>query len=458
MDKSIEMIYWETKWNSTYPDAGLFDRYYLHIWDVVKIGLRQKSGGKEKTLPELSKELEQAFIAKKIGDILLEEAIWSEDKKEVGWISMVMAGYRERGYLIRPMNMYLYDGLSGVAVVMAELAKQTGERKYRQLAETLLCQMFAYTDNLPKRKDKRKWYTGAYTGEASVALAYLLLYSVEQDEQIMEHLQKQCQVVAERIAEDTCYDVLGGNAGAVLVLLAVYELTHEHQYLIWAKKAGDCLLQAGVQYPWGMGWLHPAAEIALTGFAHGASGMMLAFTKLAYYTEDQKYYEAAYQAYQFEQHYYEDEVYDWKDLRYPDSQKVEKHKLAWCHGRGGIVAARRVAMRYAEKEFRDELKNSIAFMYELPKEELKGSGYSLCHGESGTSILLYLVGRRQEEEKRRQEVENALKNGIEDIRKMLPLQECENFGLLGGIAGIAYGIFADRRKQSILMFCCNEGK
>lgn len=43
-----------------------------------------------------------------------------------------------------------------------------------------------------------------------------------------------------------------------------------------------------------MGWLHPVAESALTGFVHGASGIMLAFTKLAYYTGDEKYYESVY--------------------------------------------------------------------------------------------------------------------------------------------------------------------
>ena len=76
-------------------------------------------------------------VAVRIGEILREEAIWSEDRREVGWISMMMAGYRERSYLIRPMNRYLYDGLAGVAVFMAALAERTKEARFGEMAEAL---------------------------------------------------------------------------------------------------------------------------------------------------------------------------------------------------------------------------------------------------------------------------------------------------------------------------------
>lgn len=33
-------------------------------------------------------------IAERIGDILLENAIWSEDGREAGWLSMMTAGFR----------------------------------------------------------------------------------------------------------------------------------------------------------------------------------------------------------------------------------------------------------------------------------------------------------------------------------------------------------------------------
>lgn len=40
-------------------------------------------------------ESHRIMAAEKIADILLKEAIWSEDGREVGWISIMMAGYKE---------------------------------------------------------------------------------------------------------------------------------------------------------------------------------------------------------------------------------------------------------------------------------------------------------------------------------------------------------------------------
>ena len=183
--------------------------------------------------------------AEKLADILLREAIRSEDGGEVGWISIMMAGFRERGYMMRPMDDYLYGGLAGVAVFFAELAERTGKAEHCHMRRILADALFRHTDGLFQKKKAEKLPTGAYSGEASVAFAYMLLYSIDRDSVFLQYLWRQCQVTAEGLAADREYDVLGGNAGAIMVFLKAYHLTGREQYRTWAREAGDHLLPFG---------------------------------------------------------------------------------------------------------------------------------------------------------------------------------------------------------------------
>ncbi len=223
---------------------------------------------------------------------------------EVGWISIMMAGYGERGYMMRPMDGYLYGGLAGVAVFFAELAERTGKAEHCHMRRILADALFRHTDGLFQKKKAEKLPTGAYSGEASVAFAYLLLYSIDRDSVFLQYLWRQCQVTAEGLAADREYDVLGGNAGAIMVFLKAYHLTGREQYRTWAREAGDYLLRSATIYGHGMGWVHRSAGAALTGFAHGTAGIMLALTRLGHDAQEGRYLEAAYQAYRYEEHYF----------------------------------------------------------------------------------------------------------------------------------------------------------
>ena len=72
---------------------------------------------------------------------------------EVGWISIMMAGYGERSYWMKPMDDYLYGGLAGVAVFFAELAEWTGKEEHRQMRKALVDALFRHTDGLLQRDD-----------------------------------------------------------------------------------------------------------------------------------------------------------------------------------------------------------------------------------------------------------------------------------------------------------------
>ena len=105
----------------------------------------------------------EVCIAERIGEILLEEAHWSKDKKSVGWINVMMADHQEQRYMIRSMGWYLYDGVAGVAVFMQGLEKETKKKCYEEITDVLIKKLFLYTDT-KMEKIQGKMQTGAFCG------------------------------------------------------------------------------------------------------------------------------------------------------------------------------------------------------------------------------------------------------------------------------------------------------
>ncbi len=392
------------------------------------------------------------LIAEEIGKILLNEAIWSDDRKNVGWISIIMAGYRERGYLIRPMGMYLYDGLAGIAIFMQRLARETGKKEYGEVAELLIQKLFAYTKSCMEKKQKgqkeqkEQKPTGAFSGEASIALAYLLLSLSDGRAEFLDYLKWQCEAMRELFSKDTHFDVLGGNAGAILVLLGAYEITGDQQYILWAKEAGEFLVKDAASYKWGLGWVNSLTNMALTGFAHGAGGIMLALAKLGYYSGDKRFLDAAYRAFLFEEHYFDERARDWKDLRFLEEMREEEktnptESMAWCHGWGGIVMARTLAGRYTGGEFQRKLKESseaVLRQKEGTEKYSKGSNYCLCHGKYGNAALYFASQKEETSRKLEENIRKELMGYKGKLQDIFEMQECSNYGLMAGITGIGY--------------------
>ena len=93
--------------------------------------------------------------------------------------------------------------------------------------------------------------------------------------------------------------------------------------------------------------------------------------------KNERFYQAAWDAYAFEQHYYEAKRYDWKDLRYPDEESSGKG-LAWRHGSCGAVAT---------KKFKDA---TVLDHVSLTIEKGSICGLNGCNG-SGKTVLMKVI-------------------------------------------------------------------
>ena len=135
--------------------------YTMHQRPFISDG-SERYGIPEKT-DSISNFYRRWKATERIGEILLEEAHWSKDKKSVGWINVMMADHQEQRYMIRSMGWYLYDGVAGVAVFMQGLEKETKKKCYEEITDVLIKKLFLYTDT-KMEKIQGKMQTGAFCG------------------------------------------------------------------------------------------------------------------------------------------------------------------------------------------------------------------------------------------------------------------------------------------------------
>lgn len=378
--------------------------------------------------------------AEKIGKKICKEAVWSKDRSDAGWISMISSREQEKSCLFRPMGFYLYDGLAGMAVFMTELAARTEKEDYREMAAVLIRRLFSYTDSIYKQR-RTGLPTGAFAGEASILYTYLLLSIKIKKPVFQDYLWRQGEITAQNLSDDKLYDVLDGNAGAVMVFLAVWKATGDKIFFNWARTAGDILLRRATVFEWGLGWKNSITEDVLTGFAHGTAGIMLALARLGQATKEKGYTQAAVLAWRHEMHYYRNELSDWADLR-PSEAEKQDGKMAWCHGWGGIVMACLAAMPYLkesmETEDMAEMERILTQTKAKQKRLSSETAACLCHGMAGNAAILYGVGKKEDAVCKLNRLAQQICAGKEDLQDCLITEECDNYGLMSGIAGIGY--------------------
>lgn len=143
-------------------------------------------------------------------------------------------------------------------------------------------------------------------------------------------------ITGERIKADTTLDLMGGSAGALLGLLALYARSGDVVLLDLAKQADDHLRRAAVTPRPGQVFWMAGGGRPLCGMAHGASGFGMALARLAAVTGNDDLLPLVEDAVTWEAAQFDPDRREWPDLRHPQP----RFKSAWCHGGPGIVLAR----------------------------------------------------------------------------------------------------------------------
>lgn len=417
-----------------------FQKRLIHISlnGYRKEDLSSKEGLKElrKMIenPSAYREKEIRKAAECIGDKLLREAVYDQERNEALWIVFDVFKEKSGAVHIVPCSMYLYNGISGMLLFFYLLSQRSGRKEFSEMFRVLEKQLYDYTCRLRKEeKVMTGLCSGLYNGEASIVYTYLILFWYSKEERYLTYAREHAEILERTAEADEKADLLEGRAGAVLAFCLLYQIKAEEKYLSKAEKIADLLIDSAVKVGNGIGWSYEQGDVPLLGMAHGNAGIMTALLQLFKLTHREKYYVCFQKAYVYEYENYNPSTGDWKDFR--GNKLDEGLPSAWCHGSGGILLSRLLmcGMDLAEPEMekcREEIKKAAGY-FDRHKSR---ADLCLCHGECGNS----LIARKFLEEcgENTQELENMTEFEPQEVTILG--KEWGNPGLMNGMAGIGY--------------------
>ena len=371
---------------------------------------------------------------KELIEKVISEAVWNEDKTEVGWEQLTIGKGSRFTWNIEPMNYYLYQGLAGILLLFWRIKKI---EMYRREAENIyqtLCEMFfQYTDEGEKNLQSLcTKCTGMYEGEGAVVYVYLLLYQQSKEEVFLEYAKRHAAIVERLLDQDGEYDLLSGNAGAAWVMMRLYDITRDDQFLDIAKKAVDILSTVAEKQEAGIGW-RIGDQPPMAGMAHGNSGVLMPVFALWEATGNKKYERMAEDIWKYENSLYDPKIQNWTDVRAKEIDADETGPVAWCHGAGGVLLSRLYCYGMAKEDrWKERMSEDIKKAYTKLNDYWLRDSWSLCHGICGNLWILEKADREfwhKETDERKQMFPCEI--------QWLPQEEM-NPGFMNGYGGVLY--------------------
>ena len=328
---------------------------------------------------------------KELTERLCDYAIWNPRRTEVSWYALRFASSGNYAWEIEPMGVYFYDGWSGLLLLTTMIQANQKLKRVEEIQTALKKQVFQYTDNgLVSLNHLQSQNTGAYTGEGSLIYAYLNLYRLTNEKVYLQYAVKHAGIVSQILEEDSCSDLLGGKAGAAWVFLQLYQETQNQRYIQEAERAICLMLPQMIKTECGVGWNPESVDVPIGGMAHGNAGILMPVLVLWELTKKKEYGWLAEKIWEYEESLYREETGNWMDIR--DHSDEGEDTVAWCHGAAGILLSRLWCYeKITDSKWKKRLKKDIDRGYQKTSAFWKRDSWSLCHGNSGNLWILNLA-------------------------------------------------------------------
>jgi len=336
------------------------------------------------TVPLTQVQLVQEAV--EIAKELQQRAIVAADSS-VTWIGM---GYLpDAGRMqLQPLGDGLYDGVCGVALFLAALAKITGDTGFRDLALSALQDLKKSLQNINpnfQAKFTKQIGIGGSTGLGSIVYTLVKVSQFLDEPELLDIASLAASLITqESIASDRSFDTISGSAGAILGLLSLYQASSESTVLNQAEALGCHLLSNRKNSDSGFrAWATLEGKL-VTGFSHGVAGIAYALLRLYKTTQDPNFLEAAEEAIAYERSLFYPSAGNWQDVR----EKKPSFMTTWCHGAPGIGLGRLGGLEILDTpEIRQEIAVALNTTQKLGLQNLD----HLCCGNFGRMEVL-LVG------------------------------------------------------------------
>ena len=388
-----------------------------------------------------------------VGDRLVSLAFRGEG--DASWLGLNYVD--EHQPTITPVRMDLYEGLCGIILFLAYLGAITRNGSYSELARA----GFRVVERNLNDRDLALTLTsiGGFTGWGGVIYTLSTLAMLWDDHELISKAELIVESLPALIDEDIELDMIGGSAGCICALLALYAVRPSDRTLAVAVRCGEQLLKKSQPMDHGIGWCTIPDSEPLGGVSHGASGFALALFSLFAVTGQQRFRTAALQSIEYERTLFCGEAGNWRDLRRSllanRDTSARNFYTAWCHGAPGIGFSRLRLLRHLQDDARVHQEIRVALQTTIT--EGFGGDHSLCHGDAGFLELLLEASQSLHEPRWAEELARLTRTTLESIQRHgwicgVPLGT-EVPGLLTGIAGIGYELLRlaePRRVPSLL--------
>jgi type 2 lantibiotic biosynthesis protein LanM len=329
-------------------------------------------------------------IAEEIRSHAIKEADGS-----VYWIGLGYIPNAER-FQFQPLGESLYDGNCGIALFLAALDYLKGSSEFRNLALDAL----GYTRSVLQAADgefTQRWAKrigiGGATGLGALVYSLVKISQFLKEPALIEDALKAANLIrTELIAADQQLDLLGGAAGTILGLLALYHETLEPTVLDKAIICGQHLLSARISIDGSPRAWKTIDEKPLTGFSHGAAGIAYALLRLYAVTGDRAYKQAASEGIAYERSVFSTSVGNWPDFRSFDQQNGQPGFMVnWCHGAPGIGLGRLGGLSILDTE---EIHQDVKVALQATQKYGLRSVDNLCCGNFGRIEVLLVAAQK----------------------------------------------------------------
>ncbi len=366
----------------------------------------------------------------------LRQAAIAEEDGALGWLGLHPNPLTEQ-YCFEPIDESLYAGKSGIALFFAALAHHTKDASWKRSA----------LDSLKKlRRDlKNKKITlsfrmglGGMSGAGSVIYTFFhigrLLNSPELCDEALSLID---EVSLEEIKKDAVFDIIGGSAGLILVLLSIYKERQNEKVLNLAQICGEHLCEHAQE---GAFWKYPSTKKPYLGFGHGTAGIGYALAKLHEVVPEKRFLKIAKAAQNFERNHFCNEENNW-----PTFPSEKQCWSAWCHGAVGIGLSR-LELYHATQD--TTLHQELQAALKTTRESLDSANgsFSLCCGTLGRFELL------REAAKIMPEFERDVQKGVNLLLNLTDAlkNSCDDPGLMKGASGLGYTLLRYLDKENVL--------
>ncbi|HET7584240.1 MAG TPA: type 2 lanthipeptide synthetase LanM family protein [Gemmatimonadaceae bacterium] len=353
------------------------------------------------------------------------------------WIGMSYVAPARR-YVLSPMSYCYFDGYSGLALFLAAVERASGGAGLRDFALSAVAPLADKLDDFERvLRLRRRTEVGAGSGIAAGAYGLAAVSRLLSAPTLMDAAMRIASCMEPRPDRDTVrtdlHDVLSGSAGAVLVLLALYDATGAPMLRDRAVAFGEQLLAARVaDDTTGCRVWASAHGVVETGFAHGQAGIAYALERLAAATHDSAFHDAAVEAIIYERHVLGADL---------SGAAAEERVAAWSRGATGIGLARLGGSRTSDDA---AARADITAALAVSRGAMLDGVDSLCCGTAARIDLFVTAAELLSDPGLALEARRAAAQLVERARYRgsyeLGWRESDSWqaGLFHGVAGVGY--------------------